>query len=241
MDDAKRFLRHILPGLAFFLQGVFISLLYFNFDLQKISDFLNAGVGIGILLTSGIIGFLFSMIYYWWHWKFFMKSGCLDYKEILSREIKAKPINKKKTNSIKFLQNLSLESMTQEEAYSAINVYWKIFYPLRYKELDKQTGYLFNMTNSIGTTMATLFVSWFFGLIILLTNCNTYPHHCNHWWNSFPMWYNLSMKIFAFTLINFIIICFMYSNYKILTRILHGFILKAFEAVRGFEEDKDLK
>jgi hypothetical protein len=75
MDEAKRFLRYILPGLIFPVMVV-ISLLISDFNrtieiLGKTSDKGIIGTIGGVFLASGALGYIFSVIYWVLYWREF--------------------------------------------------------------------------------------------------------------------------------------------------------------------------
>jgi len=76
MDEIRRYMRYVLPGLT---SLGFVSFMFFLSDPEKMkcifktlasnSDFL--GLILGIFLSSGAIGFLFSIAYNFFYWTLF--------------------------------------------------------------------------------------------------------------------------------------------------------------------------
>jgi hypothetical protein len=80
MDEARRFLRYVTPGLTFAVQAL---LLFFIANqtwtikqLHDLSEKSGVGSGITLFLASGGFGYLFSVIHHWLHW--FLPFTCLS-------------------------------------------------------------------------------------------------------------------------------------------------------------------
>lgn len=96
MDEARRFLRYIIPGLIFVLEVVLY--LYLSQEvwlvpqMRKFLSTDNIGVVIGLLLASGGIGFLLSTIHHCLYWTQFYEwlRIVVDHRAMLKkvREIK---------------------------------------------------------------------------------------------------------------------------------------------------------
>lgn len=89
MDEARRFLRYILPGLVFSVV-LLIALLISDNDaiicfLKKISDKGIIGIG-GVFLASGALGYIFSVIYWALFWsRPFSNWIAVDHTVLLNR------------------------------------------------------------------------------------------------------------------------------------------------------------
>src|SRR4051794_5580857 len=85
MDDARRFLRYVLPGTLFAVE----VLLWFSFlHPLRMANFLDqlkqesgVAVALALLVASGGLGYLFSIIHHWLHWR--RSEGTLDHQQVI--------------------------------------------------------------------------------------------------------------------------------------------------------------
>lgn len=72
MEDARRFLRYVTPGLLYVIEtGLLLAILVPWWLFPRLASLkTDAGVGIVLatLLASGGVGFLFSTLHHAWHW-----------------------------------------------------------------------------------------------------------------------------------------------------------------------------
>jgi hypothetical protein len=71
MDEARRFLRYVTPGLAFAVQ---MLLLFFVLDrtwtfdqIKSLSTNADVGAALGLFLTSGGLGYMFGVVHHCVH------------------------------------------------------------------------------------------------------------------------------------------------------------------------------
>ena len=67
MDNAARFLRFVLPGLVFTMQIIIALSIVCSFEY--IQELLDVRLLIGLFFSSGVAGYIFSIIYYFLHWR----------------------------------------------------------------------------------------------------------------------------------------------------------------------------
>lgn len=160
MDEAKRFIRYVIPGLAFLLQLSTVGLLIFSYD--QIKDFLNLNIAFTAFFASGIIGYLFSSLYYVLHWGFYIKHFAkLDFKDIILK-------NKNLFSSYKINDQIK-----QTDAAMTMTSYWEIDIVERGTSNNSITGVMrtyFNVFHSIGTTILIMLFGLGLGIIILCCN-----------------------------------------------------------------------
>jgi len=213
MEEAKRFIRFVIPGLALIFQIIILYLMYWNFDIGKIEKFLTLNIAAGVFLISGIIGYIFSSLYFLLHWNvYFRISSKLNYIKILEENNKIFKVKFKK---------VKIDKIDQKEAWVLINVFWKTLYPNEIETIDKQSGFLCNMLNSLGTTIVTLFFGWLLGSLYLLFN-TCHP----------------GISILWYTFGNFMVILIISINYQILAHIIHTMFARAFDLIPFFEEKR---
>jgi len=93
MDDARKFLRYVTPGLVFIIE-VFIYLFIVNtsFTIELFNTLSKNQGWLTLFVMSGGIGFLFSIIhhrFYWWIWGY-LKFLCCDHRNMIKNSIKHK-------------------------------------------------------------------------------------------------------------------------------------------------------
>jgi hypothetical protein len=85
MDEARRFLRYIVPGILFLVEGLlFTWILFPDWAEQEISLLTDdAGVGFALagILGSGGLGFLFSLVHHQAHWS----CPSIDFRNTITR------------------------------------------------------------------------------------------------------------------------------------------------------------
>ncbi len=147
MEEAKRFLRYVLPGLVSLLQLIFI--LYLNNDLE-ILEKSTLGTAASAFFASGVLGFLFSNFYYVLHWKLYYKCPCitkLNYKKIIYKYPKL----------FKYFDYS--EHLKQREAWTILNALANFSKIPGIREAEKTMQSVSNILVSIGTTILILFFS----------------------------------------------------------------------------------
>jgi hypothetical protein len=67
MDEARRFLRYMTPGLTFAVQALLLLLIAdWEWTLKRLGELkkdAGAGAAFGLFLTSGGLGYLFSVLH----------------------------------------------------------------------------------------------------------------------------------------------------------------------------------
>lgn len=162
MDEARRFLRFVLPGLIVIPQ--FLLILYLNHDLKHIDKYVDIGLAIVAFLTSGIIGFIFSNLYYIIYWEFYLqnkKLSKLNYLELI------------KTNNDLLKDFLKNEPTTQREAWPILNAYFNLKYGDKLQYFERKTDSISNILAAIGTTLITLVCVCIIGEIWFLHDLNS--------------------------------------------------------------------
>jgi hypothetical protein len=72
MDDARRFLRYVLPGLVFGIETLLWLFIVFpgwtQSQLLSVSAKDGIALAIGSVLASGAVGYVFATVHHWCHW-----------------------------------------------------------------------------------------------------------------------------------------------------------------------------
>lgn len=86
MDDTRRFLRYITPGLLFgFELPLFLGVLFPRWtrdQLASLTDEAGLGLVLTALLATGGLGFLFSVLHHAWHWR---GDGVVNHRTLVVR------------------------------------------------------------------------------------------------------------------------------------------------------------
>jgi hypothetical protein len=211
MEDTKRFLRYVLPGLASFLQFLAYVLFYNKQLLDKYLVTNNQLITIAsAFIVAGLIGFIFSNIYYFFFWKLYFKKGSiLDYRLVIKNNL---PLFKKG------FKIKDVEVLRQRECWALMNVYWKMtynkndkkekmVYNSKFKALDIQIEKMNNILHSIGSTFVIIIIGWILFAIFV----------------EFCSWY---------TVVNLAVIFFLGANYRIVAHLLQSMLVRAHENLR---------
>lgn len=97
MEDARRFLRYVMPGLVFgteTLLWLFVVLPEWTQTLvSNLGDKSGLGVVLGGVLASGAIGYIFSTIHHLCHWRLCWDRGILDHSDLINDAIEKRLIS----------------------------------------------------------------------------------------------------------------------------------------------------
>lgn len=164
MDEARRFMRYVIPGLAAFLEVILILVLNEDYTvLKENADLGTAAIG---FFASGIIGFLFSNLYYIIYWKIYLnkksKIARLNYIALVTdNEVLFKDFN---------IKNLS----SQKEAWTVLNTFFNLTHAEKFEYYEKRTDGLSNILACIGTTWVIILSGMLLGL--------PYVHELKEWY-----------------------------------------------------------
>jgi hypothetical protein len=88
MDEARRFLRYIIPGALFAIEtALFLVLFLPHPTIEKLAELNNRGFGVavGAILGSGGIGFLLSAVHHWLYWNRPQLWGGIDHRTFIEQ------------------------------------------------------------------------------------------------------------------------------------------------------------
>jgi MFS family permease len=87
MEEARRFLRYVMPGLVY---GVLTALWLFillpewtQSQMRYLAAKDSIGIAFGGLFASGVLGYIFATAHHWWHWH--VDKGILDHQPLINR------------------------------------------------------------------------------------------------------------------------------------------------------------
>lgn len=96
MDDSRRFLRYVIPGVLFgLLTALWIWIAmpgWASTSLKSLDAKETIAVAFGGLFALGAFGFLFASIHHWLHWHSQLDDPILDHRPIVCRLLAAKLI-----------------------------------------------------------------------------------------------------------------------------------------------------
>lgn len=171
MDEARRFLRYILPGLVFPVM-LLITLLISDSDriiclLEKYSDKQIIGVIGGVFLASGTLGYIFSVIYWARYW--LKPRSICKIKIIGDIAIDHKPLLRglEEGGRIEvvniFGNRVDLEGISKREAFVIFSQHWWTSRIENEADKDKfiSIDRLADIMHAIGATIISILFSYF--------------------------------------------------------------------------------
>jgi hypothetical protein len=178
MDEAKRFLRYVTPGLVFLTETLILLWLIepdvtytILKDFSKESGF---GLVIATLLASGGVGFMFSVVHHYLHWlNWHDQYTSVDHRNFID-SLRARGIirlRKRETGEV-------LPDAVKPNRFQA----WTILSGLWHervarensliKSADPRTYSLSDLVHSVGTARVAAITAWIFALLILWRSCS---------------------------------------------------------------------
>lgn len=197
MEEAKRYMRYVFPGLSFFLEVIIA--LYLKLGFQKIESYLKLDIALTAILASGVIGYIFSNLYYCYFWKCsFNSKSRLNYKKVVEKSLK------------KFERSFGIidfSKLKQRDAFIMLNSFWQINKAKEYGFIENQVGNLNNVLHSLGTAIFLTILGWIFGLFIIGNDSS----------------------LLIYIVINSIVSFFLLANYRQVRGLLHSLYISLFD------------
>jgi hypothetical protein len=174
MDEARRFLRYVTPGLVF-LTETLILLWFIESDvIYQILKSFNKESGVGLiiatLLASGGVGFLFSVIHHQLHWC--DQIGAVDHSSFVAALRERGIILLRDRNSGDVLADTVTPN--RFEAWSIVTGLWHERLTRKnslIKGADPRSTSLVDLVHSVGTARVAAGAAWIFALLILWRTC----------------------------------------------------------------------
>ena len=205
MEEAKRFLRYVMPGMAFLIQFAVVYILEPpKFILcRNFKEISEIGIALSAILVAGVIGYMASNLYYVLHWKVYMNLGRkLDYKHIVSETIPTKDLQK---------YRFEYTCSNQSEAWALLNVYWNVEGDKEFPKVQDANASTANILHSIGTTIILLLIGSVLGAIYLCAK---------------------ETIIIGYTIINIVIVTILCWNYQIVAKMLQQLYLNTYRSIK---------
>ena len=173
MKDAKNFLRFILPGITSIILLLIALKISDSDSFNRISNFTDSnsksiGVVIGLFLTSGGLGYIYSQIYWglnWHRWICNLKIVAIDFRPILNKLVKNNKLSIVNELDVPFTLK-EIEKFTKRDAWTIMTIH----YPSTVNFRDGKSAAeivldsVINITHSLGATiigMIIAFIVWF--------------------------------------------------------------------------------
>jgi hypothetical protein len=197
MEEAKRFMRYVFPGLTFFLEVIIAF--YLRLGFPEIEKYLKLDLTVTAILASGVIGYIFSNLYYCYFWKCsFNTRSRLNYKKVVEKSLE------------KFEQSygkIDLTLLKQRDAFIMLNSFWQINKAKEYGYIENQVGNLNNILHSLGTAIVLIILGWLSGMIIIGNDSS----------------------LIIYITINAIVSFFLLANYRQVRGLLHSLYISLFD------------
>ena len=190
MDEARRFLRYVLPGLVFgteTLVGLLLALPDWTLGrMDDLSGDQTLGVALGGLLASGGLGYVFSAIHHTlvWHWH--ADEHVLNDLPLVERLLERRLIpnlfddpltNVRRAASVTWFERkskwIAAKVRQAHRRRRASEIAWWLWYERKGREslkgVSEETDTLGDMAHSLGTAR----IASFFALVAVLLICFT--------------------------------------------------------------------
>ena len=173
MDEARRFLRYITPGLVFITEILILLWIIAPNLAQTILKNLKQDSGLGLvaatLLGSGGVGFMFSVIHHWIHWR--GKNGVTDHKQFITSLRERGIIQLRNRSSGAILDEK--RTLSQFQAWSILTGLWNERLSGEkslVKAADPRATSLTDLAHSLGTARVGTVFAWIVTSFVLFRN-----------------------------------------------------------------------
>ena len=168
MDEARRFLRYVTPGLAFLVELLLLCwVLRPEFVEGRVSDLKDdAGLGLALLtiVGSGGLGFLFGAIHHQLHWSRF---AVVDHRDFIRRA--------RSRGMLRLIDSRNGEPVsdkvepTRVEAWSIVTAVWheRVEDSLLLKGGEARASTLVDLMHSMGSARVASFVALVGSLLLI--------------------------------------------------------------------------
>lgn len=155
MEEARRFLRYVVPGLVFIIE-IMATLLLMDYPafVELLSKLKEVGAVLGIFIASGGLGYLFSNSYHWVYWSWpHQKRFAIDHKALIES------LGDKIQIRDSLGDILPVSALDKRQCWVIINVYWHTHLKSskRIEGVNKKNDQISDITHGLGgTVIATL-------------------------------------------------------------------------------------
>jgi hypothetical protein len=171
MDEAKRFLRYVTPGLVFLTETLILLWIMKPDVTQTILKSYNKDSGLGLaittLLASGGIGFILSVLHHRLHWC--DKIGAVDHRQSIASLRERGVIRLRHRRSGEILPDTVIPDRFQ--AWTILTGLWHERLDSEcclIKSADPRASSLADFVHSLGTARVAAIAAWIFSLLIMV-------------------------------------------------------------------------
>ena len=155
MEDARRFLRYVIPGLVLILE---VSLYLLLSSKREFIQFLknygqNAGLPISTFIASGGIGFILANIYHYIYWSRLFRWLVPDHRQLIRNAVKRGWLKLEDRRSGEEMAEVAIKRLTQKHAWLISSSLWyaKLGSSERIKGAEPVVDRLVDIMHSLGS------------------------------------------------------------------------------------------
>ncbi|MBI3657348.1 MAG: hypothetical protein HY232_13095 [Acidobacteria bacterium] len=205
MDEARRFLRYIIPSAVFAVEiFIFLLILFPDWTLCKLSS-IKEKEGLALvaasIFASGGLGYLFSSIHHtirWW-W-----CPVINHKELILSLTAGNFLALRNQADNTLIDQTTLKNLTLPDAWIIASTLW--FNRLKTSEViagaDSRTASLVDLSHSLGTLRISC-VTAFMATLWIASNIGWFDLHCE------PV-----LRFSAFIFLFFVLLCIHQCSHK---------------------------
>ena len=184
MDEARRFLRYVTPGLVFITETLILLWIIepdFTQDiiLKGFKKDSSLGLVVATILGSGGVGYMFSVLHHWCHWR--RKNGVIDHREFVNSLRARGIIELRDRNSGAIIDLYGKPPLTRFQTWSILTGLWHERMAGKnsiIKAADPRATSLTDLAHSVGTARVSAVAASLVAFLILWPNTT----HCLDFW-----------------------------------------------------------
>jgi hypothetical protein len=127
MDEARRFLWYVTPGLVFAVQALLLLFIvnpaWTTTQLFRQTKDAGAGLAAALFLASGGLGYLFSVIYHRLHWC--TRLSTIDHTRVVNKLLDAGLLDLQKLDKKAVQINRETDKIDRRAAWVIVTAVWK--------------------------------------------------------------------------------------------------------------------
>lgn len=165
MDEARRFLRYVMPGYVYIVETGLLLLIVFPCwtvqGIETLAENDSVGTALGSILVAGVVGYIFATVHHWCHWHLCIDKEILKHTPLIERLIGTQILKEPKID----------ETGALEKEKKALEISWAYWYQLRGQAISfdgvRKIDSLGDQAHALGTTR----IASFFAVVTTLVFC----------------------------------------------------------------------